>query len=88
MTYTVLNIRVYEYYCTYTAPFTVICIGRHSLITFLVFGSQDVFRGFRQTFHTAGHRARQPGRLDDRTGFAFEAAMAGRAGQETVEERI
>jgi len=50
--------------------------------------AQDVVRRLCQALHATGHRPRQSGRLDDRTGAALEATVACRVGQEEVEERV
>lgn len=59
-----------------------------SLLPLSVNYRQDVVRGLCPALHAAGHRARQPGRLDDRTGAALEATVACRAGPSPVAERL
>ncbi len=49
---------------------------------------QDVVRRFCQTFYSTGHRPRQPGRLDDGAGVAFQAALESGSGPSSMAHRL
>jgi len=49
---------------------------------------QDVVRRFRPALHPPGPSARGARRLDERTGAALEAAVAGRPREAPVEGRL